>query len=41
MKKILIIYLLFFTNSIAEDFKLERIIEGFDNPWSLTFIDSQ
>ena len=40
MKKILIIYLLFFTNSIAEDFKLERIIEGFDNPWSLTFIDS-
>ncbi len=41
MKKILIIFLLFFTNLSANDFKLERITKGFENPWSLTFIDSQ
>ena len=41
MKKILIIYLLFFTNLSADDFKLEKIIEGFDSPWSLTFIDGK
>jgi Glucose/sorbosone dehydrogenases len=41
MKKILIIYLLLFSNLIADDFKLERIISGLDSPWSLTFIDSQ
>ena len=41
MKKILIIFLLFFTNLSANDFKLERITKGFESPWSLTFIDSQ
>ena len=41
MKKLLIIFLLLFTNLIADDFKLERIVDGFDSPWSLTFLDSQ
>ena len=41
MKKVLIIFLLFFTDLNADNFKLERIIEGFNGPWSLTFIDSQ
>ena len=41
MKKLLIIFLLFFTNLNADDFKLEKIIEGFDRPWSLSFIDYQ
>ncbi len=41
MKKVLIIFLFFFTNLNAGDFKLERIIKGFDSPWSLTFIDSK
>ena len=41
MKKLLIFFLLIFTNLSADDFKLERIIEGFDSPWSLTFIDNQ
>mgnify|MGYP005745621455 CR=1 FL=1 len=41
MKKLLIIFLLFFTNLSANDFKLEKIIEGFERPWSLSFIDSQ
>mgnify|MGYP001173512482 CR=1 FL=1 len=41
MKKLLTIFLLLFTNLSANDFKLERIIEGLDSPWSLTFIDNQ
>ena len=41
MKKLLIIFLLLFTNLSAEDFKLEKIVQGFDSPWSLTFIDNQ
>ena len=41
MRKILIIFLFLFTNLSADDFKLEKIIEGFNSPWSLTFIDSQ
>ena len=41
MKKLLIIFLLLFTNLSADDFKLEKIIKGFDSPWSLTFIDNQ
>ena len=41
MKKIIIIFLLLFTNLSADDFKLDRIIEGFESPWSLTFIDNQ
>ena len=41
MKKLLISFLLLFTNLSAENFKLEKIIEGLDSPWSLTFLDSQ
>ena len=41
MKKLLSIFLLLFTNLSAEDFKLEKIVQGFDSPWSLTFIDNQ
>ena len=41
MKKLLILFLLSFTNLSAEDFKLNKIVQGFDGPWSLTFIDDQ
>jgi len=41
MKKLLVIFLLLFTNLSADDFKLEKIIEGFSSPWSLTFVDNQ
>ena len=41
MKKILIIFLLLFTNLNAANFKLEKIISGLDGPWSLSFIDNQ
>ena len=41
MKKILIFFLFVFSNLNADEFKLERIIHGFDSPWSLTFIDNQ
>ena len=41
MKKLLILFLLLFTNLSAEYFKLNKIIQGFDSPWSLTFLDSQ
>ena len=39
MKKILLLFILFFTNLYAEDFKLEKLIKGFDSPWSLSFVD--
>ena len=35
MKKLLTIFLLLFTNLSANDFKLERIIEGLDSPLEL------
>ena len=41
MKKIFIIFLFFFTNLYADDFKLERVIKGFEKPWSLSFVDKQ
>ena len=41
MKKIIIFFLLLFTNLSAQDFKLERIIKDLDRPWSLTFIDNE
>ena len=41
MKKLLSIFLLLFTNLSAEEFKLEKITQGLDSPWSLTFIDNQ
>ena len=39
MKKLLIIFLLFFSNLSADDFKLEKILNGFESPWSLSFVD--
>ena len=41
MKKVLLIFLFLFSNLYAKDFKLEKIIDGFDSPWSLSFIDKQ
>ena len=41
MKKVLSIFLFLFTNLYAEDFQLEKIIDGFERPWSLSFIDKQ
>ena len=41
MRKIIIIFLLFCTNLNASNFKLEKIVEGFERPWSLSFIDDQ
>jgi len=43
MKKITLIALLFFFqafNISANEAKLDQIINGFDNPWSLTFLDN-
>jgi len=42
MKKITLISLLFFQafNIFANEPKLEQIINGLDNPWSLTFLDN-
>ena len=44
MKKILIFFYFFFyfcSNSYAQKFKLENIVNGLDEPWSLTFIDKE
>tara|TARA_B100000941_G_scaffold285169_1_gene256843 strand:+ start:226 stop:1281 length:1056 start_codon:yes stop_codon:yes gene_type:complete len=41
MKKIIIICIISFTNLYADDFKLEKVIKGFERPWSLTFIDEE
>jgi len=41
MKKLIIFFLFLFSHANAENFKLEKIIEGFEKPWSLSFIDSQ
>ena len=44
MKKILIIFSIFFcffNNAYAQEFKLEKIIDGLNNPWSLSFIDRE
>ena len=35
MKKILLIFLFIFTKVNADDFKLEKIIEGFQKPWNI------
>jgi glucose/arabinose dehydrogenase len=43
MKKITLIALLYFFqafNIFANESKLDQIINGFDNPWSLTFLDN-
>ena len=44
MKNILIIFSIFFyfsTNVFCEEFKLEKIVDGLDEPWSLSFIDKE
>ena len=44
MKKILILFSIFFyfsTNVFSEEFKLEKIVDGLDEPWSLSFIDKE
>ena len=41
MKKVLIILLFLFTKLHADDFKLEKIINGLERPWSLSFIDNK
>ena len=44
MKKILIffsIFFYFFSNAHAQKFKLENIVSGLDEPWSLSFIDKE
>ena len=43
MKKILILFSIFFyfcTNLYAQEFKLEKIVGGLNEPWSLSFIDN-
>ena len=44
MKKILIIFYIFFyffKNANAQEFKLEKIVDDLDNPWSLSFVDKE
>ena len=41
MRKIIIFFLLFSSPLFAEDFKLEKILSGFDKPWSLSFVDNK
>ena len=44
MKKILIFFSIFFyfsTNVYTQEFKLEKVINGLDEPWSLSFIDTE
>ena len=44
MKKILIFFYIFFyfsTNLFSQEYKLEKIVDGLDKPWSLSFIDKE
>ena len=44
MKKILIVFSIIFhlsSNVYAQEFKLEKIVDGLDEPWSLSFIDDE
>ena len=41
MKKKIIFFLLFFSSLNASDIKFEKIINGLERPWSLTFLDDQ
>ena len=44
MKKILIVFSIIFnlsSNVYAQEFKLEKIVEGLDEPWSLSFVDKE
>ena len=40
MKKIFIIFLFITRNLHAENFQLEKIYQGFDRPWSISFVDN-
>ncbi len=40
MKKIIILFLLITSNLHAENFQLEKIYQGFDRPWSISFVDN-
>ena len=40
-KIILIIYLLSISNLFCFDVKLEKIVEGMNKPWSLSFINQK
>ena len=44
MKKILIVFSIIFhlsSNVYSQEFKLEKIVDGLDEPWSLSFIDDE
>ncbi len=41
MKKIILIFLFLFTEVHAYDFQLERILNGLERPWSLSFVDDK
>ena len=41
MIRVFIIYLFFFNTLFAENFKLEKVINGLQKPWSLSFIDNK
>ena len=44
MKKILIVFSIIFnlsSNVYAQEFKLEKVVDGLDEPWSLSFIDDE
>ena len=44
MKRVLILFsfFIYFSNNIyAQEYKLEKIIDGLDNPWSLSFVDKE
>ena len=44
MRKVLIVFSIIFhisTNVYAQEFKLEKIVDGLNEPWSLSFIDDE
>ncbi len=41
MIRVFIIYLFFFNTLFAENFQIEKVINGFQKPWSLSFIDNK
>ena len=41
MKKLVILFFFIFSNLYASEIKLEKIVDGLKNPWSLSFIDQK
>ena len=41
MIKKIIIFLFVFSNLNAAEFRLDKVVEGFERPWSITFIDNE